>query len=86
MNSKGPSTEPCGTEQTMYMVDEVLPGSPGKGPLNGCVCVCVLREGLKAYAVGTFCRESGSSFEAFGTATDKERCLNLEMKVRNAYS
>jgi len=61
-------------------------GSPGKKPLNGCVCVCVLREGLKAYAVGTFCRESGSSFEAFGTATDKERCLNLEMKVRNAYS
>ena len=27
------------------------PGSPGKGPLNGCVCVCVMSENIPSYLV-----------------------------------
>jgi len=46
------------------------PGSPGKGPLNGCVCVCVVKTNLRNSFTGKF---SGKfvvkCFDAVGWAT-----------------
>ena len=38
------------------------PGSPGKGPLNGCVCVCVISYS-QHYSVGGRC-DSASSYQS----------------------
>ena len=41
-----------------YLSGTARPGSPGKGPLNGCVCVCVLI--LLAYMLVSNTVDSGT--------------------------